>query len=35
MDVSSCNPLFDLWLDTRVLSKTLNGSAIRKLFLKI
>ncbi len=27
MDVSPCNPLFDLRLDTQVLSKTLNCSA--------
>jgi hypothetical protein len=26
MDVSPCNPLFDLRLDAQVLSKTLNGS---------
>jgi hypothetical protein len=26
MDVSSCNPLLDLWLVTSVLSKTLNCS---------
>jgi hypothetical protein len=27
MDVSPCNPLFDLRLDAQVLSKTLNCSA--------
>jgi len=27
MDVSSCNPLFDLRFDTHVLSKTLNCSS--------
>jgi hypothetical protein len=27
MDVPSCNPLLDLWLATRVLSKTLNCPA--------
>ena len=27
MDVSPCNPLFDLRLDTQVLSKTLNCSS--------
>jgi hypothetical protein len=27
MDVSPCNPLFDLWLDAQVLSKTLNCSS--------
>ena len=30
MDVPPCNTLFDLWLDTMVLSKTLNCSLKRK-----
>jgi len=30
MDVPPCNPLFDLWFDARVLSKTLNGSQAKE-----
>jgi len=31
MDVSPCNPLFDLRLDAQVLSKTLNCSIAERI----
>jgi len=30
MDVPPCNPLFDLWFVAMVLSKTLNGSSVKR-----
>jgi len=34
MDVPPCNPLFDLWFDTLVLSTTWNGSSEHISILK-